>query len=733
MIWMLRTAALALTLVAMMVPPALADSRQSVVRVKCLLANGGEMKATGFIWPKKGQMVTALHAVAGCQEIEVYSQKAKRSTVATQALTVDLEADLALLQLADDLGLEPVPHVDREPDLSRPFMTWGYPLVQKKVIGHKIEFGLGLDSNITTIGQAFEGDEIKELFKHQSYPGKATQILRVTSTIQPGHSGAPIFDERGHVVAIADGGLLGGFRGINWSIPAHIYLINLPYSQDPIPQEASDWAGLFSATQPGKAKPSSGEAVFGEDPVAPQHGGEGLDPAPAAEPEYLGDPQFFLGDGSGPYLLRQVTLREALDYMFFVQQDSFYATEIQNLMWDDALLEDVWFNVYQDPTTGGTLAFPSWVTIDWLPDGNYIWAYSNDYLYQMTAYFRQEETFENAMSHIYGHSQWIDGFAQWSENWPSQMTDPMIDYEWEHADYSRSHVGFEAEMNRQAFFMETSTVRGSAFLGASSRAPYPDAGPAQHEQFNALVMEAGMVYLTSLVDLQDWAWDYDRRYLERQGIGEGTVVGFGNDSDLTLVRQMSLRQALEYIRYLNEHDPFIGEIENMLWDESLKDEIWFNVYEDGLTGATVAVPSWMAMEWNNDTGMLFAYNDTDTLEMAVAVLPGDSFDGALEQLSHHVTDLHDWAEWYEASPRDFQWDYFTPDDQYAVYTGFYYGQDNATGRDGDMLMHLAVLNDVFLGTTVFMTPLGEEPAEEVVLEAMMMEISARYLSAFASF
>ena len=48
------------------------------------------------------------------------------------------------------------------------------------------------------------------------------------------------------MVAIADGGLLDGYRGINWSIPAFLYLDQLPNSTAPIPQQRSVWAALYS-------------------------------------------------------------------------------------------------------------------------------------------------------------------------------------------------------------------------------------------------------------------------------------------------------------------------------------------------------------------------------------------------------------------------------------------------------------------------------------------------------
>ena len=58
------------------VPPARAQSEtaaRSVVLIRCALP-GGVAKATGFVWPEPGLVVTALHAVAGCAEIEVSSE-----------------------------------------------------------------------------------------------------------------------------------------------------------------------------------------------------------------------------------------------------------------------------------------------------------------------------------------------------------------------------------------------------------------------------------------------------------------------------------------------------------------------------------------------------------------------------------------------------------------------------------------------------------------------------------
>lgn len=53
-------------------------------------------------------------------------------------------------------------------------------------------------------------------------------------------------------MAIADGGLGGGTKTVNWSVPAHIYLDKLLISENEVPQNTSRWAVLYSASVPKK-------------------------------------------------------------------------------------------------------------------------------------------------------------------------------------------------------------------------------------------------------------------------------------------------------------------------------------------------------------------------------------------------------------------------------------------------------------------------------------------------
>jgi S1-C subfamily serine protease len=243
-------------------------SADSVVKIICTLPGGGEATATGFVWPGPGQAVTALHAVAGCVDVSIWSEATGYFDHMTQILSVDLESDLALIEMEDGLGLPAVQFAPEPPDTRADHFVWGYPLVAQEMIDLEIKFGGGRKAGVTTLGAAFKSSELDDLFRGQDYPARETSILRVNTTIQPGQSGAPIFDADGRVVAIVDGGLLGGFRGINWSIPAYAYLPDLPSSADPVPDAPSNQAILHSNATPVEPSPKSTSMVDGSTGVA---------------------------------------------------------------------------------------------------------------------------------------------------------------------------------------------------------------------------------------------------------------------------------------------------------------------------------------------------------------------------------------------------------------------------------------------------------------------------------
>lgn len=225
------------------------ESAKSVVKITSRFAGGKVEVGTGFVWSQPDYVVTALHVVAGAANITVYSEALKKEREA-DVINVHQESDLALLKLkTNDLPLVPLKISSAPPNFNDVYHIWGYPHDVNTMLRKGIEFSPSLDGQQATMGSIFKSEaHFETVVGKQGYPKYQAKILRVVSTIQPGQSGAPIFDKNGAVVGIGDGGLRQGIALINWAIPAQIYVASLPASKDPKPAEPSKQANLYSAS-----------------------------------------------------------------------------------------------------------------------------------------------------------------------------------------------------------------------------------------------------------------------------------------------------------------------------------------------------------------------------------------------------------------------------------------------------------------------------------------------------
>lgn len=224
------------------------SARTSVVKIETIHHTNNEKligTATGWCWNKSTYIVTALHAVVGMEQIKVFRNKNESDYAIATIVKVIKEADLALLSLNKDLGLKPLDLVKVDPNSRDTFSVWGFPHSIYSISGDEIKFSRSLDAS-PTLSDLLTGNALKMKLSQQGYPLPSTSIFRISSTIQPGHSGAPIFDKHGKVLGIADGGLRGGTARLNWAIPAKTYVNNLLYSRDPIPQIKSIQSNLYS-------------------------------------------------------------------------------------------------------------------------------------------------------------------------------------------------------------------------------------------------------------------------------------------------------------------------------------------------------------------------------------------------------------------------------------------------------------------------------------------------------
>lgn len=419
------------------------QSARSVVKITCKLP-GGVMNATGFVWRDSLHVVTALHAVVGCNPRIVYSQDKRDQSPATIE-KVSLEADLALLKLERDLGLDPIKHITSPPNTREQFYTWGYPHGVGEMIDLRTEFAGGLKGGVTTLEDAFGGvKDLNQLFSGQNYPQKSTSILRVTTTIQPGHSGAPILDSQGRVVAIADGGLLDGVKGINWSIPAHLYLTGLPSSPDAVPQQPSKWAGLYSKFTVEQTK------TVAVPPDARNSGFTAVGALKRVRTMSLADLDALLRDKGTP--------ESNID---FIKSQVKTAAEFNRLS----------FDIYEDPLTGATLGVPSGAQLAWNSAIRALEARSGSGAVRMVIGVLPSNSYAEAK--VAGKQAFVSkimNLAKWAES-PSAMGYDNLDDRMEWANNAGFFKGTDSVTGKPVELLLSITVSGKQLLGYAVYGP----------------------------------------------------------------------------------------------------------------------------------------------------------------------------------------------------------------------------------------------------------------------
>jgi len=154
---------------------------------------------TGFFVSSEGHLVTCAHVVEDAAQVKVILGDKKWQG---KVIALDTVQDLALVKV-DAQGLPTLVLSEaNDVELAAPVRVVGYPLSGMLGKGIKITSG--------TIAGRIEVEE-----------DGAARRFQVDATVNPGNSGGPLVDERGHVVGVASA-LLSGLRisEVGFAVPA---------------------------------------------------------------------------------------------------------------------------------------------------------------------------------------------------------------------------------------------------------------------------------------------------------------------------------------------------------------------------------------------------------------------------------------------------------------------------------------------------------------------------------
>jgi S1-C subfamily serine protease len=159
---------------------------------------------TGFVWNKKGLIVTNFHVIAGADRLTV--TLTDRSEHDAEVIGVAPEKDLAVLRIAEPpQGLVTLPLGDSsELTVGRKVLAIGNPF--------------GLDTSLTTGVISALGREIRAPSNR-----KIRGVIQTDAAINPGNSGGPLLNSLGQLVGVntAIYSPSGASAGIGFAIPVN--------------------------------------------------------------------------------------------------------------------------------------------------------------------------------------------------------------------------------------------------------------------------------------------------------------------------------------------------------------------------------------------------------------------------------------------------------------------------------------------------------------------------------
>lgn len=218
-----------------------AKSVAQVISNQCTEEN---RTGSGFLWESPTHLVTALHVVARCKQIDVYF--AGQPYISAAFVRALPGVDLALLELTKAVELTPLKTSTTTPTTNDKLQALGY--------GYGVPT---LDSTAVTVkyGSAILGDmvpdKVRATLERAGSPRLDTAILRLDGSLVPGLSGAPVIDDTGKVAGIGSGGLENGLANVSWAIQAR-YLTQLATAPPPGDLPPSADGPLFASPSQGR-------------------------------------------------------------------------------------------------------------------------------------------------------------------------------------------------------------------------------------------------------------------------------------------------------------------------------------------------------------------------------------------------------------------------------------------------------------------------------------------------
>jgi len=219
-----------------------ADGAKQAVGKVTARRGGTSSVSTGFLYGETRYLVTALHAVAGADAIEVTFLGEPQAFASGRIVRALTRCDLALVELDPPPARTPLGTDSVRPAAGQRMVIVGFPL---NVPRHRGEYVQATATDpVARLDQGVPPDVAQKL-RGQNVLDITQEVVHLQAPLKPGHSGAPILDDGCRLVGVGNGGVNQGPGLWSWAIPAQ-NLADLLASNDAVPDFAGGETQLFS-------------------------------------------------------------------------------------------------------------------------------------------------------------------------------------------------------------------------------------------------------------------------------------------------------------------------------------------------------------------------------------------------------------------------------------------------------------------------------------------------------
>ena len=181
---------------------------------------------TGFKSKNHNGILTSLHGVAGARKINVYNRDRKPVVRNIPIVKLDIANDVALLS---NKHFETLKYIglnsgDVNKSSNKDAYVLGFPKGSNTIINTKLMLR---KTKVKKLHSIVDGD-IAHILRKRNSPSTETVMINIQGHLEPGHSGAPIFNSRNEVIGIGNGGLDGGMNERTWAVNInHLNLVDI--------------------------------------------------------------------------------------------------------------------------------------------------------------------------------------------------------------------------------------------------------------------------------------------------------------------------------------------------------------------------------------------------------------------------------------------------------------------------------------------------------------------------